>query len=103
MDPAPVGEYSVTFTLTDGYDSASYVQPFVAEKEMHVDVDSSFWQTYSLYAFCHQKGDKCVNDIETLLYSGHDNWAVKQCEQMKDEYRESGAEDEYLREQMEAI
>ena len=101
LDPAPVGEYSVTFTLTDGYDSASYVQPFVAEKEMHVDVDSSFWQTYSLYAFCHQKGDKCVNDIETLLYSGHDNWAVKQCEQMKDEYRESGAEDEYLREQME--
>ena len=68
LDPAPVGEYAVTFTLTDGYDSVSYVQPFEAEKEMFVDVDSSYWQTYSLYAFCHEKGNKCVNDIETLLY-----------------------------------
>ena len=103
LDPAPVGEYAVKFTLTDGKDSVSYDSlPFKTEKEMRVDIDSSYWQMYSLYAFCHEKGNKCVNDIEAIL-SGirNNNWAVKQCEQMKEELRESDAEDEYFLEQME--
>jgi hypothetical protein len=58
---------------------------------------------YSLYAFCHEKGDKCVNDIESLMYSRQDSWAVKQCEQMKEDLREYDAEDEYFREQMEQV
>lgn len=103
LDPAPVGEYDVRFTLTDGKDSVSYDSlPFKTEKEMRVDIDSSYWQMYSLYAFCHEKGDKCVNDIEAILSSiQNNNWAVKKCEQMKEELRESDAEDEYFLEQME--
>ena len=105
LDPAPVGEYYVAFTLTDGINSVNYdPQRFVTvDTVKHVDVDSSYWQTYSLYAFCHQKGDKCVNDIESLMYSRQDSWAVKQCEQMKEDLREYDAEDEYFREQMEQV
>ena len=105
LDPAPVGEYYVALTLTDGINSVNYdPQRFVTvDTVKHVDVDSSYWQTYSLYAFCHQKGDKCVNDIESLMYSRQDSWAVKQCEQMKEDLREYDAEDEYFREQMEQV
>ena len=103
LDPAPVGKYNVTFTLTDGNDSVSFdPQRFeVVDTIKQVNVDSSYWQMYSLYAFCHEKGDKCVNDVEALLYNRQDNWAVKRCEQMKEELRESDYEDEYLHEQME--
>ncbi len=105
LDPAPVGEYFVALTLTDGINSVSYdPQRFMTvDTVKQVDIDSSYWQTYSLYAFCHQKGDKCVNDIESLMYSRQDSWAVKQCEQMKEELRESDAEDDYFREQMEQV
>ena len=102
LDPVPVGEYDVIFTLMDDKESFSLAtQHFKMPDTVKVDVDSSYWQMYSLYAFCHEKGDKCVNDVEALLYSRQDNWAVKKCEQMKEELRESGEEDEYLREEME--
>lgn len=65
LDPAPVGEYTVTFTLTDGVDSVSYDKKFVTEKEKTYIPRA--WQTLSLYALCQNDGDDCVNQVEKLF------------------------------------
>ena len=64
LEPAPVGKYTVNFTLTDGSDSVSYNVDFNAEREKRVELASNSWQTYSLSAFCRGKGDKCKNDLK---------------------------------------
>ncbi|SOD12733.1 Por secretion system C-terminal sorting domain-containing protein [Fibrobacter sp. UWB16] len=65
LDPSPVGEYTVTFTLTDGVDSVSYDKKFVTEKEKTYIPHA--WQTLSLYALCQNDGDDCVNQVEKLF------------------------------------
>lgn len=65
LDPSPVGEYTVTFTLTDGVDSVSYDKKFVTEKEKTYIPRA--WQTLSLYALCQNDGDDCVNQVEKLF------------------------------------
>ena len=65
LDPAPVGKYTVTFTLTDGIDSVSYDNKFTTEKEKTYIPRA--WQTLSLYAFCQNNGDECMNQVEKLF------------------------------------
>lgn len=85
LDPAPVGEYTVTFTLTDGDDSISYDKKFITEKQKTYTPRA--WQTLSLNAFCYNKGDGCLSDLETRLGLTQSDWAKEECKYMQDEVK----------------
>jgi len=86
LDPAPAGDYHVTFTLTDGENTVSYSTPtFSSEKEKKVDLAADSWQTYSLYAFCANKDESCVYDLEERFTNREVTWAIEECNHMKAE------------------
>ena len=85
LDPAPVGEYTVTITLTDGDDSISYDKKFITEKQKTYTPRA--WQTLSLNAFCYNKGDGCLSDLETRFGLTQSDWAKEECKYMQDEVK----------------
>ena len=85
LDPAPVGEYTVTFTLTDGDDSLSYDKKFITEKQKTYTPRA--WQTLSLNAFCYNKGDGCLSDFETRFARMQSDWAKEECQHLQDEVK----------------
>ena len=102
LDPAPVGEYTVTFMLTDGKDSISYTKTFTS-MDRH-EVASHSWQTLSLYAFCSNKGEECLSDLETRFARMQSDWAAEQCEEMKAQVKRGAApDDDHFYHEMEDI
>ena len=85
LDPAPVGEYTVTFMLTDGKDSIPYSKTFTS-MDRH-EVASHSWQTLSLYAFCSNKGEECLSDLETRFARMQSDWAKEECQHLQDEVK----------------
>lgn len=81
LDPAPAGRYTVTFMITDGVDSIPYSKTFTSMESQEVATHS--WQTLSLYAFCRDKGDECLSELEARFARQQQNWAAEQCEEMK--------------------
>ena len=67
LDPAPAGDYTVTFKLVGGADSVSYSKSFKTEKKKSVTLAPNSWSTYSLYAFCQNKGESCQNDLHERI------------------------------------
>lgn len=65
LDPAPAGEYTVTFMITDGVDSIPVPKTFTSMDSC--EVASHSWQTLSLSAFCREKGDECMSDLEAFF------------------------------------
>ncbi|ACX75609.1 hypothetical protein Fisuc_2022 [Fibrobacter succinogenes subsp. succinogenes S85] len=65
LDPAPAGRYTVTFTITDGVDSIPVPKTFTSMESR--EVASHSWQTLSLSAFCREKGDECMSDLEAFF------------------------------------
>ena len=102
LDPSPVGEYEVTFTLTDGKDSVSYANTLNPPKDMQVNLVSNSWQTYSLYAFCTNKEDDCKYDLEERFSRKQEDWAVEECRHFTEELSNT-PDDVFLREQVEEI
>ena len=94
LDPAPVGEYSVivSFTLTDGSDSVIYRREFSSPKETEMKTHS--WQMVSMYALCYSKGENCKYDLESRFAYQHDNWALEECESMKERMKRGEAPNE---------
>ena len=104
LDPAPVGEYSVivSFTLTDGSDSVIYRREFSSPKETEMKTHS--WQMVSMYALCYSKGENCKYDLESRFAYQHDNWALEECESMKERMKRGEAPNEdWFRQEMEEI
>ena len=102
LDPAPAGEYSVNFTLTDGLDSVSYEKVFSTPKEKSLKTNS--WQTLSMYALCYNKGEECRYELEERIASEDGSWAVEECEHMKQEIAHGMApDDDWFRENMEEV
>ena len=85
LDPAPVGEYTVTFMLTDGKDSIPYTKTFTS-MDRH-EVASHSWQTLSLYAFCSNKGEECLSDLETRFARMQSDRAKEECQHLQDEVK----------------
>ena len=101
LDPSPVGEYEVTFTLTDGKDSVSYANTLSnGSKDMHVNFVPNSWQTYSLYVFCTNKDNDCKYDLEDRFSNTQEVWAVEECRHFTEEFANT-PNDEFLRERME--
>lgn len=71
LDPAPAGQYTVTFMITDGVDSIPYQKTFTSMESR--EVASHSWQTLSLHAFCRDKGDECMSDLEALFARHRDH------------------------------
>ena len=65
LDPAPAGKYTVTFMITDGVDSIPVHNTFTSMESR--EVASHSWQTLSLSAFCREKGDECMSDLEAFF------------------------------------
>lgn len=65
LDPAPAGQYTVTFMITDGVDSIPVQKTFTSMESR--EVASHSWQTLSLSAFCREKGDECMSDLEAFF------------------------------------
>ncbi|WP_290763091.1 T9SS type A sorting domain-containing protein [Fibrobacter sp. UBA4297] len=102
LDPAPAGEYTVTFTLTDGKDSVSYDKKFITEKEKTFTPQA--WQTLSLYAFCRDKGGDCMSELDARFARQQQNWAAEQCEEMKAQVKRGAApDDDHFYHEMEDI
>ena len=74
LDPAPVGEYSVNFTFTNGEDSVTYKKKFTAPNQKKLAVHP--WQLLSLYAFCYGKDDNCKSELESRLNQDHASASV---------------------------
>ena len=74
LDPAPVGEYSVNFTFTNGEDSVTYKKKFSAPNQKKLAVHP--WQLLSLYAFCYGKGENCKSELESRLNQDHASASV---------------------------
>ncbi len=103
LDPAPAGEYKVLITLTDGKDSiVAYDSIFVGSTEKRVDLVSNTWQTYSLYAFCNDKGENCKNDLKDRFARKAEIRAIEECRQMKEDLARS-PDDADLRESVEEV
>lgn len=100
LDPAPVGEYTVTFMLTDGKDSISYTKTFTS-MDRH-EVASHSWQTLSLYAFCSNKGEECLSDLETRFARMQSDWAKNECQYMQDEIK-NGMNDAQIYQRMKDV
>jgi hypothetical protein len=92
LDPAPAGRYTVTFTITDGIDSIPYSNTFTSMESQEVATHS--WQTLSLYAFCRDKGDECLSELEARFARQQQNWAAEQCEEMKAQVKNGTAPDD---------
>ena len=103
LDPAPAGEYTVIVVLTDGHESVRYddFPVFKGDTVIPVNLAPNSWQTYSLYAFCKDKGD-CKSDIAERFSSQSKAWAVEQCQHMKEELKQIG-DDENFREEMDEV
>ena len=91
LDPAPVGDYEVSFTLTNGTESVTYSKSFTAEKERKVELAADSWQTYSLYAFCQNKGENCKYDLEQRFSAHVAVQAIEECKHMKEELKQGFA------------
>ena len=89
LDPAPAGEYSVNFTFTNGEDSVTYKKKFSSPKQKNLVTHS--WQLLSLYAFCYSKGDNCKYELESQFNQA--NWALEQCESMREMVKRGEAPD----------
>ena len=102
LDPAPVGDYTVSFKLTDGDNSVRYETDFSKPKIMNYVLHS--WQMLSLYAFCQSKGEECLSGLQARFARSQNDWAIRQCEDMKAEVRRGNApdDDEFYREMEEA-
>ena len=100
LDPAPVGEYTVTFMLTDGKDSISYTKTFTS-MDRH-EVASHSWQTLSLYAFCSNKGEECLSDLETRFARMQSDWAKEECQHLQDEVKR-GVNDAQIYQEMKDV
>jgi hypothetical protein len=92
LDPAPAGRYTVTFMITDGVDSIPYTKTFTSMESQEVATHS--WQTLSLYAFCRDKGDECLSELEARFARQQQNWAAEQCEEMKAQVKNGTAPDD---------
>ena len=92
LDPAPAGRYTVTFIITDGVDSIPYSKTFTSMESQEVATHS--WQTLSLYAFCRDKGDECLSELEARFARQQQNWAAEQCEEMKAQVKRGAAPDD---------
>ena len=92
LDPAPAGRYTVTFMITDGVDSIPYSKTFTSMESQEVATHS--WQTLSLYAFCRDKGDECLSELEARFARQQQNWAAEQCEEMKAQVKNGTAPDD---------
>ena len=79
LDPAPVGDYSVNFTFTDGEESVTYKKSYSTPKQKDFVMRS--WQLMSMYAFCYDKGENCKYDLQSRLQSR--NQAFEVCESMR--------------------
>ena len=103
LDPAPAGEYTVIVVLTDGHESVRFddFPVFKGDSVIPVNLAPNSWQTYSLYAFCKDKGD-CKSDIAERFSSQSKAWAVEQCQHMKEELKQIG-DDENFREEMDEV
>lgn len=100
LDPAPAGRYTVTFIITDGVDSIPYSKTFTSMESQEVATHS--WQTLSLYAFCRDKGDECLSELEARFARQQQNWAAEQCEEMKAQVKNGTApDDDYFYREME--
>ncbi|SHK88732.1 T9SS type A sorting domain-containing protein [Fibrobacter sp. UWB12] len=103
LDPAPAGEYKVLITLTNGKDSiVAYDSIFVGSTEKRVDLVSNTWQTYSLYAFCNDKGENCKNDLKDRFARKAEIRAIEECRQMKEDLARS-PDDADLRESVDEV
>ena len=91
LDPAPAGEYTVFITLKDGVDSIPYQKTFKSIEKRELATNS--WQTLSLYAFCQNKGEECLSDLEERFARKLNNRAAEQCEKMKSEVKRGSAPD----------
>ena len=91
LDPAPAGEYTVFITLKDGVDSIPYQKTFKSIEKRELATNS--WQTLSLYAFCQNKGEECLSDLEERFARKLNNRAAEQCEKMKSEVKRGNAPD----------
>ena len=91
LDPAPAGEYTVFITLKDGVDSIPYQKTFKSIEKRELATNS--WQTLSLYAFCQNKGEECLSDLEERFARKLNNRAAEQCEEMKSEVKRGNAPD----------
>ena len=100
LDPAPVGEYTVTFMLTDGKDSISYTKTFTSMDRHEVATHS--WQTLSLYAFCSNKGEECLSDLETRFARMQSDWAKEECQHLQDEVKR-GVNDAQIYQEMKDV
>ena len=79
LDPAPVGDYSVNFTFTDGEESVTYKKSYSTPKQKDFVMRS--WQLMSMYAFCYDKGENCKYDLQSRLQSR--NQAFEVCESLR--------------------
>ena len=91
LDPAPAGEYTVFITLKDGVDSIPYQKTFKSIEKRELATNS--WQTLSLYAFCQNKGEECLSDLEERFARKLNNRAAEQCEEMKSKVKRGNAPD----------
>ena len=104
LDPAPVGEYSVivSFTLADGSDSVIYQREFSSPKQTEMETHS--WQMVSMYALCYNKGEECKYDLESRFAYQQDNWALEECERMKEQMKRGEAPNEdWFQREMEEV
>ncbi len=89
LDPAPVGDYTVTFTLSDGENSVSYDTVFSAPKQKEYVARS--WQTLSLSAFCYNQGENCKSSLQERFAERNRHWEAEMCEEMKAEVKRGNA------------
>ena len=101
LSPAPAGEYTVIVVLTDGRDSVRYDDfLFEGEDEFHVDLLPNTWQTYSLSAFCQDKGDDCKNKLKEHFARKAEFEDSEECRHMREELAQT-PDDEDFREYVE--
>ncbi len=101
LSPAPAGEYTVIIILTDGRDSVRYDDfLFEGEDEFHVDLLPNTWQTYSLSAFCQDKGDDCKNKLKEHFARKAEFEDSEECRHMREELAQT-PDDEDFREYVE--
>ncbi|WP_173473475.1 InlB B-repeat-containing protein [Fibrobacter succinogenes] len=101
LSPAPAGEYTVIVVLTDGRDSVRYDDfLFEGEDEFHVDLLPNTWQTYSLSAFCQDKGDDCKNKLKEHFARKAEFEDSEECRHKREELAQT-PDDEDFREYVE--
>ncbi len=99
LDPAPVGDYTVTFTLIDGDKVSSYDEK-ITNKKTTKEYISHAWQTLSLNAFCYNKGDECLSELEARFARVQSDWAKEECRHMQDEIKRGMNDDQFYQEML---